>query len=136
MLSAFVLTLFLSNRSGKQKIHYKIFSRSLGVMLRTLRRDIYGVGAIGYSIDLVTSPDPDPLSASYYLSVYWIDHLCDSGANHGTYLQVEVLVENFRRIKFLYWLEAVSLCRNISKGVMSISKLEALIQATINSSFL
>ena len=37
LLPAFVLTLFLSNRSGKQKIHYEILSRSLGVMLRTLR---------------------------------------------------------------------------------------------------
>lgn len=97
---------------------------------------MYGVGAIGYPIDLVTSPDPDPLSASYCSCVYWIDHLCDSGANYGTYLQVEAPVENFLRTKFLYWLEAVSLCRNISKGVMSISKLEALIQVTINSSFL
>lgn len=122
--------------SGQQKIHYEIFSRSLRVMLRTLQRDIYGIGTFGYPIDLVTSPDPDPLLASYYSCVYWIDHLCDSGANHRTYLQVEVPIENFLRTKFLYWLEALSLCRDISKGVMSILKLEALIQVTINSSFL
>jgi hypothetical protein len=122
--------------SGQQEIHHEIFSRSLRVMFRTLRRDIYGLGAIGYPIHLVKSPDPDPLSASYYSCVYWVDHLCDSGANHGTDLEVEVPVENFLRTKYLYWLEALSLCRNISEGVMSVSKLEALIQVITNSSIL
>jgi hypothetical protein len=33
----------------------------------------------------------------------------------------------FIRKKYLYWLEALSLCRNISEGVLLMAKLEAVI---------
>lgn len=37
------------SRTGEA--HYVIFSRSVQVMSRTLRRDMYNLGALGYSID-------------------------------------------------------------------------------------
>ena len=67
LLSKASVEIFLS---GKGEIHYKIFSRSLEVMSRTLRRDIYGLCALGYVIELVEQPDPDPLLASRYLCIY------------------------------------------------------------------
>jgi hypothetical protein len=56
--------------SGKGETHHKIFSRSLEVMSRTLRRDIYSLGQLGYPIEMVKQPDPDPLIASRYSCIY------------------------------------------------------------------
>jgi hypothetical protein len=114
--------------SGKGEIHYRIFSRSLEVMSRTLRRDMYGLCAPGYPIELVEQPDPDPLLASRYLCIYWVDHLCEcephSRVDHKIDLQV------FVREKFLYWLEALSLSKAMSKGVLAMAALEKLVQVT------
>ena len=116
--------------SGKGEIHYKIFSKSLEVMSRTLRRDMYGLCAPGYAIELVEQPDPDPLLALRYLCIYWVDHLCEcephSRVNHKIDLQV------FVREKFLYWLEALSLSKAMSKGVLAMATLEKLFQVTFN----
>ncbi|KAF2185931.1 hypothetical protein K469DRAFT_501112, partial [Zopfia rhizophila CBS 207.26] len=61
--------------SGLAHVHYIIFSRSLQVMSKTLRRDIFGLGAPGFPIDQVKQPTPDPLSSARYSCVYWVDHL-------------------------------------------------------------
>ena len=100
-------------------------------MSRTLRRDIYGLCALGYPIERVNQPNPDPLSMLRYSCIYWVDHLYESKpnsyANHGVNLQDGGAVYKFIRKKYLYWLEALSLCKGISKGVISIAKLKALI---------
>jgi len=122
--------------SGRGEAHYVIFSRSLQVMSRTLRRDIYSLHALGYPIERVKQPDPDPLAASRYSCIYWVDHLCDwnsnSYANHKVDLQDGGIVDVFVRKKYLYWLEALSLCRSMSEGVLSMAKLEALIQVILD----
>ena len=108
---------------GMGEAHYVIFSKSLQVISRTLQRDIYSLHALGYPIELVKQPDPDPLVASRYSCIYWVHHLCDwnskSGANHKIDLQDGGMVEVFVRKKYLYWLEALSLCRSMSEGVLS-----------------
>jgi hypothetical protein len=48
--------------SGIEEIHRTLFSRSLHVMSRTLRRDVYKLCAWGYPIEQVILPEPDPLS--------------------------------------------------------------------------
>ena len=132
--------------SGKGEIHREIFSRSLEVMSRTLRRDIYNLRMPGHPIEQVKPPDPDPLETSSYFYTYWVDHLCDWNfdchADQRAELQDGGIVDVFVREKFLYWLEALSLCRSVPKGVLGIAKLEALIQVsfgtndTINIQFL
>ncbi|OCK72839.1 HET-domain-containing protein, partial [Lepidopterella palustris CBS 459.81] len=118
--------------SGSEEAHHVVFSRSLLVMSKTLRRDIYGLGALGYPIEQATQPDPDPLAVSRYSCIYWIDHLCDwnrsSSANNKVDLQNGGAVDSFLKEKYLYWLEALSLCKCMSEGVVSMAKLEALIQ--------
>ena len=118
--------------SGREEAYYVIFSRSFQVMSRTLRRDIYSLRALGYPIERVKLPDPDPLTASRYSCIHWVDHLCDwntnSRANHRIDLQDGDAIDEFVRKKYLYWLEALSLCRSMSDGVVSMTKLEALIQ--------
>jgi hypothetical protein len=52
-------------------------------MSKKLRRDVYGIGALGMPINKVKQPDPDPLSATRYSYVHWIDYLlnCDPTRN-------------------------------------------------------
>jgi hypothetical protein len=121
--------------SGKGEIHHEIFSRSLEVMSKTLRRNIYSLGAVGYPTEQVEPPEPDPLAASRYSCIYWVDHLGDwnpnSCANYRVDLQDGGTVDEFVRTKYLYWLEALSLCRSMSGGVVSMAKLEALLQVIL-----
>jgi hypothetical protein len=123
--------------SGIGEAHYVIFSRSLQVMAKTLRRDMYNLHAWGYPIERVETPDPDPLELSRYSCIYWVDHLCHwnptSFTNYRVDLQDGGTVDEFLRKKYLYWLEALSLCRNMSGGIVSIGKLEALIQVVLRS---
>jgi len=157
--------------SGTEKAHYIAFSRSLQVMSKALRRDMYRLDTLGYPAEQIEQPDPDPLAASRYSCVYWVDHLHDTNiANYSIYTMLlkffffwltilglsggtseiaflnkysgfqddlcdDGIVHTFLREKYLYWLEALSLCRTISKGVVSIAKLEALLQVILRPAF-
>lgn len=112
--------------------HYTIFSRSLQVMSRTLRRDIYSLEAPGFSIDHVNQPSSDPLAAARYSCLYWIDHLldCDPGSNAKNGLQDGGSVDDFLRQKYLHWLEALSLLRCMSGGITSMARIDVLLQVS------
>lgn len=109
-------------------------------MSKTLRRDIYSLSAPGFPIGLAKQPDPDLLVASRYSCIYWVDHLCDSNPNSCADDKVDLqsggIVGVFFREKYLYWLEALSLCKSMSKGVVSIAKLNAFIQVILRSAML
>jgi len=116
--------------SGIGAAHYVILSRSLQAM-STLHRDIYSLSELGYPAEQIIQPNPNPLAGLRYSCVYWIDHLCDWGLSASTDSSVDLQdggpVHEFIRKKYLYWLEALSLCKSVSKVVVSIAKLEALI---------
>jgi hypothetical protein len=116
--------------SGKEAVYHMVFLRSLQVMSRTLQRDIYNLHAPGFLIDQIKEPEPDPLAAVQYSCIYWVDYLCACIRNAGRNdnLREGGVVDNFMRNKYLYWLEALSLCKTMSEGVVSISKLEALVE--------
>ncbi|KAI9770814.1 MAG: hypothetical protein M1839_003040 [Geoglossum umbratile] len=126
--------------SGTEETHYVIFSRSLQVMSSTLRRNMYSLCALGYPTKRVEQPDLDPLAASRYSCINWIDHLCNcnpnSSANRRVDLQDGGTVHEFIRKKYLYWLEALSLCKGMSEGVVSMAKLEALVYGRADASAL
>ncbi|KAK7190547.1 Vegetative incompatibility protein HET-E-1-like protein 15 [Paraphaeosphaeria sporulosa] len=63
---------------GVEQVHWEIYLKSLTILSRTLHRDLYGLEAPGSPIKNVEPPDPDPLAASRYPCIYWINHLCDS----------------------------------------------------------
>ncbi|KAF2818314.1 HET-domain-containing protein [Ophiobolus disseminans] len=117
---------------GIEDVHRAISLRSMTILSRTLRRDMYSLEAPGYPIDNVKLPEADPLAVSRYPCVYWIDHLCDSNLkfseNSGSDLQVAEELDVFLRKKYLYWLEGLSLCKSVGKGVVSITKLWLLVQ--------
>ncbi|CAN9215415.1 unnamed protein product [Alternaria alternata] len=117
--------------NGAEDIHRGIFLTSLAYLSMTLHRDMYNLKALGSAVENVKPPHADPLAASRYPCVYWIDHLHDSKpkswANSVAGLQMRA-VYNFLRDKYLYWLEALSLCKSVGKGVVSMEKLWSLVQ--------
>jgi hypothetical protein len=117
--------------NGAEEIHRAIFSTSLAHLSRTLHRDMYSLKAPGSAMENVKPPHPDPLAASRYPCIYWIDHLHDSKpkswANSVADLQMRA-VYNFLRKMYLYWLEGLSLCKSLGTGVVSITKLWLLMQ--------
>jgi hypothetical protein len=113
--------------SGKTEVNYTMFSRSREIMSRTLRRDMYGLHAPGFSIDSVKPPDPDPLSAARYSCVYWVDHLSDIETGYDEIGLVHVFLKNH----FLHWMEALSLLKSISNGILAISKLRNFLKVSI-----
>jgi hypothetical protein len=118
--------------NGAKDVHQSIFSRSLAILASTLHRDMYSLEVLGLSIENVTRPNPDPLVTSRYPCIYWVDHLHDSirdsRAKSVSGLQVTSAVDDFLRKKYLYWLEALSLCKSVEKGVVSITRLWSLVQ--------
>jgi hypothetical protein len=116
---------------GTEAVHQAMFSKSLAILSRTLRRDMYSLEAPGFHIVNVETPDLDPLLLSRYPCIYWIDHLHDSKptclVNSVANFQM-IAVNNFLRKKCLYWLEGLSLCKNLGQGVVSITKLWRLLQ--------
>jgi hypothetical protein len=119
---------------GIEDVHRIIFSRSLAILSRTLHRDMYSLEAPGHPIENVKLPEADPLAVSRYPCVYWIDHLCDSNPefpeNSSGDLQVAKGLDMFFRKKYLYWLEGLSLCKSVGKGVISMAKLWLLVQVS------
>ncbi|KAF2678922.1 HET-domain-containing protein [Lentithecium fluviatile CBS 122367] len=91
---------------GTEEVHYEIFSRSLQVMSKTLQRDMYRLSALGYLAEQIEPLDPDPLAASRYSCIYWIDHLCDwnpsPSAEDKVDLQDRGAVNSFLRQRYLY----------------------------------
>ncbi|RDW66117.1 hypothetical protein BP6252_09752 [Coleophoma cylindrospora] len=119
--------------SGIEEVNYMIFSSSIEVMSSTLKNpDIYSLYRPGFSIDMIEKPDPDPLSAIGYPCVYWVDHLYDGesskSAKDSDCLQDNSDIDNFLRKKYLYWLEALSLLKSTPEGVLSMIKLDKLVQ--------
>ncbi|KAH8799655.1 hypothetical protein F5884DRAFT_112869 [Xylogone sp. PMI_703] len=117
--------------SGKERTHHDIFLRSIEVMSKTLRRDIYSLNAPGFSIDQLRQPNPDPLAAARYSCLYWVDHLlnCDTMENTSSDLKDSGSVNKFLCQSYLYWLEAVSLMRSLSSGIVMIKSLENKLKA-------
>jgi hypothetical protein len=117
---------------GSEAVHRMIFLRSLAILSETLCRDMFSLEAPGYPIENVQPSEADPLAVSRYPCISWIDHLCDSKPNSLAYragnLQVLGVIDEFLRNKFLYWLEGLSLCKSVGKGVISIEKLWSLVQ--------
>ncbi|KAF1952617.1 hypothetical protein CC80DRAFT_422011, partial [Byssothecium circinans] len=124
--------------SGQDAVHRVLAARSLQAMSATLKRDMYSLHELGYPIEQVELPRPDPLASSRYSCIYWVDHLCDwnpiSSAANLVDLQDGGSVYEFLRQKYLIWLEALSLCKSMPKGVVSMAKLESLIHKRAGTS--
>ncbi|KAK5994621.1 Vegetative incompatibility protein HET-E-1 [Cladobotryum mycophilum] len=117
--------------SGVEDAHHIIFSRSLRGLSSTLRRDIYNLHDPGFSISNLRVPNPDPLAAVAYSCLYWAEHLHDANTSGSRALESVLpdidAVYSFLEKNYLYWLEALGLLRDVSKGVIAIQKLRNLL---------
>jgi hypothetical protein len=84
---------------GTEEVHRVIFSKSLVILSSTLHRDMYSLKSLGTAVEDVEPPEPDPLAASRYPCIYWIDHLHESKprslANRGSDPEVVGVVAEF-----------------------------------------
>ena len=112
-------------------LHHILFSKSLELLSRTLRRNIYRISHPGFSVEGVTPPSPDPLGPAQYSCVYWVNHLFDAQPDRTPIgigdLQDGGPVHRFLRQKYLNWLEALSLAQAMSRGVLVIEMLNSLL---------
>ncbi|OQD86920.1 hypothetical protein PENSOL_c082G12047 [Penicillium solitum] len=115
---------------GIEAAHHTIFSRSLQVMFKTLRRDVFQIKFSGFPIEKVIPPSPDPLAAAQYACVYWVDHLVHSECHEKGDLDIDErrCVGDFLQKKYLHWLEALSILGSLSQGIAAMLKLEDLLQ--------
>jgi hypothetical protein len=121
--------------SAKDEVNHGIYLRSPKAMHNTLHRNMYSLDSPGFSVEEIQRPDPDPLRAMRYSCDYWIDHLCDSdpssSTHHRTDLEEGGSLDTFLRKRYLNWLEALGLCKSMSRGVLSMAKLEGLFNVTL-----
>lgn len=114
--------------------HRVLFSRSLNLLSRTLKRDIHELeGSFGPGIHIEEVPprDHDPLAACRYSCFHWVDHLCNCASaeelRRGDLLQDGSKSHVFFETKYVYWLEALSLMRGLFEGVGAVRKLHAVV---------
>lgn len=121
--------------AGMEGKHILILEKSLAVMNKKLRRDILSLEKIDGSINPVYEENMalGPLATIRYSCIYWIDHLqdCDQEAATQVYLQNGSLVDQFFSRKFIFWLEALSLLKSVSKGLEDMLNLEALTKVSL-----
>lgn len=118
---------------GRHDVHHSITARSLDIMFRNLHRDMYDLRnpSFHFIVDRDLPPDPDPLSASRYSCVYWWNHLCESSEMAPALAGV---IKMFLSQKYLYWLEALSLCGHLRESVSSLmNRGPVVLQAIISA---
>ncbi|KXH33074.1 hypothetical protein CSIM01_05209 [Colletotrichum simmondsii] len=115
--------------------HHVVLEGALQCLDKTLERDIYRLRNIGITIDEVQSPTPNPLALVEYFCIHWVDHLLDSRSPEEPEDHVQRddnLVYDFLQHKLLFWLEALSLLKNLPKVISSMSKLGGLLGPSTN----
>jgi hypothetical protein len=115
--------------------HRQVTYRLLGAMRSLLRRDLCGLERLGaQTTELTRRIEISILTQIAYACEYWVDHLCASDLTSSTtsedILQDGGVVDLFLQEKFLYWLEALSLCKSMSNGVLAVEKLWSLMQVS------
>lgn len=110
---------------NEEATHSDLFARCLDLMKGHLRKDMCdlqqpGVLASELEYSKVESCLPP---AVQYACRYWVAHL--QGAKIGLY--DGDVVHKFLQKYFLHWLEALSLMRKTSEGVLAITSLESII---------
>ena len=121
--------------SGRGRVHYDLFSRSLEAMSGTLQRDMYALHQPGISIDSAEPPHLDPLAPVRYSCVYWASHF-DEAYRSSFPCRSDLTdcgkIHLFLQRCFLYWLEALSLMRSMSSSVETISTLLTLLKVSLD----
>ncbi|CAI6339961.1 unnamed protein product [Periconia digitata] len=122
---------------GEERAHRALLSSSLRILSSgALHRDLYGLRDVGYHLQKLEPPDPDPLAALAYPCSYWIEHFLRSPMKHADAQDLLMEINKFLRAKCLYWIESLSLLQRVPEGVSSLTKLANFVQAHYRASVL
>ncbi|KAK2669558.1 WD40 repeat [Fusarium oxysporum f. sp. vasinfectum] len=120
-------------RSGLAQHQYNLFQRCITI-LQSLHKDTYDLFYPGILLDeaLRNCPNPDPLDNLKYACVFWADHMREA---YKLFVQDEIIDDfhgadtayDFIVEKFLFWLEALALCQNLSAAVKALIILRDLL---------
>jgi hypothetical protein len=102
--------------------HKTLAHNCIQLMSAALKRDICGLGTPGaLTTDIASSQVEKCLPPEVqYACLYWVDHLQKGGAQ----LHDDDQVHQFLRKNLLHWLEALSLIRKTSEGILAITSLQ------------
>ncbi|CAJ0554953.1 Ff.00g134660.m01.CDS01 [Fusarium sp. VM40] len=110
-------------RSGLAQHHITLFQRSITI-LQALHKDLFGLVRLGVTVEeaIRNRPEPDPLRGLKYACISWADHLqiafkLDQQGEFDDTSSLINLAVDFIKDKFLFWLEALSLCQKLSVAV-------------------
>jgi hypothetical protein len=117
--------------SKKVNVVYTMFSRSLKVMSKTFRHDMYELRALKFPIEIVELLVSDPLAITQYSCLYWVNHLLDCDRRHTIIdLKDGGSVYQFLKTSYIFWLKAHSLMKSLLDGIVIIMKLENMIKVS------
>lgn len=132
----------LSKRRSKQlrfrvdetEMHKEVFGRCLDIMSSRLCRDICGLvmpGKMASEIPHSRIEENIPQHLRYACR-YWVDHLSklDSGNRREVGLVDGGKVHTFLQGYFLYWLEAMSLIKEIPTAILIFNQLQTLVMVS------
>jgi hypothetical protein len=113
---------------GDVQGHTDIARRLIDAMSK-LRKNIYALPHVMFRSEDITIPSPDPLEGLQYSCVFWVRHFCQvcSQLDPQKSALLYDQVHQFLQAHLLHWLEALSLIRQTSEGILAIFSLEAQI---------
>lgn len=115
---------------GRDENHDRMVSQSIQMMSSTLRKDIYNLRDPGCSIYQIPAFDAglDPLASLGYACCHWVHHLeqLDTRQRQSAGFCEDGQIHLFLETHLLHWLEALSLMRKMSDGVLAVTKLMSL----------
>ena len=112
----------------RKKTHWALATACIRIMYDMLKRDICSLrlpGALAAEVDEKLIEQCIPAELQYGCS-YWIQHLEES----NSVLLDNGEVDRFLRHRLLFWLEALSLLRKISEGIIVLILLEKLVNVS------
>ncbi|OJJ98484.1 hypothetical protein ASPACDRAFT_1881866 [Aspergillus aculeatus ATCC 16872] len=124
----FLLTSNLIIPAGSGMEHGRIFSRCIKEMNQTLRRNIFNIQNPGCRVEDICRPTPDPLARARYCCTYWIDHFLNADPSRTIDLSANGPIQLFLEQKLLYWLEALSILRQLTGGIGGMLELNSFLQ--------
>ncbi|OBS26255.1 hypothetical protein FPOA_00195 [Fusarium poae] len=122
--------------------HRSVFQNALRALQASsaLKRNIYNLRDPGVAHEDINTTSPDPLLSLRYPCVHWVDHLHDHFITEGeeggpSPLHAEHIssIYTFLRIKFLFWIEALSLLQNVPRAMRAIKVLQMLLEGKSSS---
>lgn len=118
----------------QEVVHMNIAKNCLRLLCKTLQRNMCNLKSPGHLAHEVHSNQIDSHLPKYiqYACSYWVDHLEHVNPIHRSEigLQDNGYIYSFLQKHFLHWLEALSLTRRVSKGVLMIKKIESLFKVS------